>query len=65
MDCAPHPFKRSAPADRIRHRLIDFRVTRIPMRTQERGGGHDHAGLAVTALRNILRNPGLLTGMGA
>jgi len=65
MDCPPHPLKRAAAADGIRHRPIDLGVARIPVRSQECGRSHDHAGLAVAALRNIFRNPGFLTGMAA
>src|SRR4051812_44034752 len=32
---------------------------------QQRGGGHDHAGLAVSALRHVQRHPGLLHRVAA
>jgi hypothetical protein len=30
---------------------------------EQRGGGHNHAGLAIAALRNVFVNPGALTRM--
>src|SRR3569833_2582521 len=65
MDGPPHPLKRSATADRIRHRLVDFGVARDRVRAQERGRGHDHAGLTVAALRDIFGHPALLTALAA
>src|SRR5262245_27218601 len=50
---------RPAPAD-IGHRVVDILVGRLWILLEQRGRGHDLAGLAVAALRHIERSPGLL-----
>src|SRR5436853_254197 len=56
---------RSAPALDARHRLADFRVGRLWIRLQKRGGGHDPAREAVAALRHLLFDVRLLERMRA
>src|SRR5271163_2992523 len=48
-----------AAAD-IRNRRAEFRVTGCGIGAQKRGHGHDHAGLAIAALRDLMVYPGLL-----
>lgn len=60
MNRPAHALKSSAAADGIRHRLIDLGIARIRVGAQEGGRGHNHAGLAVAALRNIFLYPGFL-----
>src|SRR5712692_1715997 len=47
----------------IRHCLVDVLVGRMPVPAQKIGCGHDHAGLAIAALRNVELDPGLLNRM--
>src|SRR6185437_16667488 len=57
--------KVSAAAAEIRHRGIDVRIGRVRLRRQQRGRRHDHAGLAVTALRDFVLDPRFLHAMQA
>src|SRR5438128_7121396 len=56
MDRLANPLVGAAPAD-VGHRLIDLGVGGAPVHGQERRGGHDLPGLAVAALRHVLRDP--------
>jgi hypothetical protein len=38
---------------------------RLGLRGQQRRGRHDHAGLAIAALRDLTLDPGLLNPVGA
>src|SRR5258708_7193164 len=49
----------SAPTD-IGHRFVNVPVGRLRGLLEQRGGGHDLAGLAIAALRHVDRRPGLL-----
>src|SRR5205085_8810252 len=53
----------SAAAADVGHRLVDIGVGRLRLFLQERGGGHDLAGLAIAALRHVDCGPGLLHRM--
>src|SRR5262245_53516510 len=55
----PDALVGAAAAD-VGHRLVDVRVGRLGFFREERRGGHDLAGLAVAALRDVDRRPGLL-----
>src|SRR5579864_8520362 len=44
----------------IGHRFIDVLVGRLGVLLEQRGRGHDLAGLAIAALGNVDRGPGLL-----
>src|SRR5258706_7879365 len=50
----------SAAADVPRHRLVDIGVGGSRYRSEQRGGGHDLAGLAVAALDDLEIEPRLL-----
>src|SRR3989441_4757672 len=52
-------LERAAPAD-VRDRRVDIGVGRPRLVLQESRHRHDHAGLAVTALRHLMVDPGLL-----
>src|SRR5688572_239038 len=54
-----HFLERAAAAD-VGHRSVDVCVGRLGLRREQRRGGHDHPGLAVAALRHLVRDPGLL-----
>src|SRR3546814_8337164 len=47
----------SAAAADARHRGVDLCIAGVAVRAQQRGGGHDHARLAETALRHLLGDP--------
>src|SRR5882672_4982923 len=49
-----------ATAADVGHGLVDVRVGRLRFLGEERGRGHDLAGLAVAALRDVDLRPGLL-----
>src|SRR3546814_13252288 len=55
----------SAAAADARHRGVDLCIAGVAVRAQQRGGGHDHARLAETALRHLLGDPRLLHRMAA
>src|SRR4051794_19746649 len=50
----------TATANVSRHRLIDLVVAGLALLGDERGGVHDLAGLAISALRHVLGAPGFL-----
>src|SRR6266849_4279931 len=56
VDRLANPLVSAAPAD-VGHRLINLSVAGAPVLGQEHRGGHDLPGLAVTALRHVLRDP--------
>src|ERR1700676_1632005 len=53
----------SAAADIAAHEVVDVGVGRFGLLREQRDGGHDLSGLAVTALRDVFLDPGLLHGM--
>src|ERR1035438_3885170 len=55
-----NPFIGPAATEVAVHRLRDLIVRRVRRLRQQRCGGHDLSRLAVAALRNLFRNPGLL-----
>src|SRR6185369_11799237 len=59
VDGLAHFLERAATAD-VGHRRVDVRVGGLGFRLQQRGGRHDHAGLAVAALRHVVLDPGFL-----
>src|SRR6266705_1535370 len=50
----------AAAADVPRHGGVDIAVGRVGVGREQRRRGHDLAGLAITALRHLQRDPGLL-----
>ena len=62
MDRFPDPRIGAAPAD-IGNRLIDRIIVRVGIRRQQGSHTHDHARLAIAALRDLFIDPGLLHGM--
>src|SRR2546427_13084290 len=50
----------TAAADVPRHRGVDVAVGRVGFGGEQSRRGHDLAGLAITALRHLERDPGLL-----
>src|SRR5262245_1091071 len=58
------PLIGPAAAD-VGHGVVDVLVGRSRMLPEQRGGRHDLAGLAVTALGHVERRPGLLHRVGA
>src|SRR2546427_12523451 len=50
----------TAAADVPRHRGVDVAVGRVGVGREQRRRGHDLAGLAIAALRDFQRDPGLL-----
>src|SRR6266581_9507611 len=65
MHGPPDPLVRPAAADVAAQRAVDLAVRRPGRPREERGRGHEHARLAVAALRDLLGDPGLLQGMAA
>ena len=59
-----YPLQRAAAAD-VGDARIDVVIGRRGVLCEERSRGHDHAGLAVAALRNVELRPGLLHRMVA
>src|SRR5258705_3936838 len=59
VDCLAHLLEGAAAAD-IGDGLVDVLVGRLRIVLQQRRHGHDHAALAITALRNVVVDPGLL-----
>src|SRR3546814_5326434 len=55
----------SAAAADARHRGVDLCIAGVAVRAQQRGGGHDHARLAETALRHLPGDPRQLHRMAA
>src|SRR5690606_6416806 len=52
-------------ADVVAHGGVDVGVAGVGVVAQQRYGGHDLTGLAVTALRHVDALPGLLDGVAA
>src|SRR6266446_5803181 len=50
----------AAAADVPRHRGVDIAIGRVGVGREQRSRGHDLAGLAIAALRDLQRDPGLL-----
>ena len=59
MNGGPNTRIRPTPAN-IRHGFVDVGIGWVWLFFQQRGGRHNHAGLAIPALRHLMRNPGLL-----
>ncbi len=59
VDRLSHPRVRAAAAQ-VGHRRVDVRVGRLRVLREERGGRHDHAGLAIAALRDLMLDPRFL-----
>src|SRR6267378_4677042 len=59
MDRGSDPRIRAAAAE-VGHGLVDVPVRRIGLRAQQRHCGEDLAALAVSALRHLMLDPGLL-----
>lgn len=55
----------AATANVATHGVVDVGVGGMRFLREKRDRGHDLAGLAVAALGNVFRNPGLLDGMAA
>ena len=55
----------AAAADVALHRAVDGGVVGVRVGVEQGDGGHDLAGLAVAALRDLLVDPGLLDRMQA
>src|SRR3954447_5039306 len=65
MDGAADGLISTAAADVVAHGFVDISVGGVRGLGEEGSGGHDLAGLAVAALRDVLRDPGLLEGVAA
>jgi hypothetical protein len=52
-----------AAAAQIGHRSVDLGIARFRVGRQQRRRGHQHAALAIAALRHLLREPGALQRM--
>ena len=63
VDGGAHAVVRSAAAD-VGHRLVNVLVGRIRLVLDQRGRGHDHAGLTEAALRHVERKMSSLTIKG-
>jgi hypothetical protein len=61
MNRAPDSFIRAA-ATEIRHFGVDVCVCRLRLAVQQGSCRHDHSGLTVSALRNLMIDPRLLHG---
>src|SRR5215813_3771639 len=59
VDGLTHLLEGSAPAD-VGDGVVDVGVGRLGLVLQQGGHGHDHPGLAIAALRNLVLDPGLL-----
>src|SRR3954454_824439 len=59
VDRLAHLLEGAAPAD-IRDGFVDVLVGRLRLLLEKGGHGHDHAGLAIAALRNVISDPGRL-----
>src|SRR5215471_753092 len=59
VDRLAHLLEGAAAAD-IGDGVVDVLVRGLRLILQERRHGHDHAGLAIAALRHVVGNPGLL-----
>jgi hypothetical protein len=65
MDGFADALVSAAAADVAAHGRVDVCVSGIGFLGEERDGGHDLAGLAVAALRDVLGDPSLLDGVAA
>src|SRR5215831_10647052 len=65
MDGATHPRISSAAADMVGQCCIDFLIGHILLASNQCRGLHDHARLAISALRDVLFDPCFLTRMVA
>src|SRR5271154_4735551 len=63
MDSAADALIGAAAANMAAESFIDVRVGGRGIFREERGGGHDHADLAIATLRDLAREPCLLHGM--
>src|ERR1700688_1283034 len=59
VDCLAHLLEGAAAAD-IGDGFVDVLVGRLPLLLEKRRHRHDHPGLAITALRNVVVDPGFL-----
>src|SRR5258708_17124194 len=59
VDCRAHLLEGAAAAD-VGDRLVDIGVAWLWLLLQQRHHRHDHAGLAIAALRHVVLDPGLL-----
>src|SRR5499426_3656223 len=59
VDGLTHLLEGSAPAD-VGDGAVDVGVGRLGLVLEQGGHGHDHPGLAIAALRNLVFDPGLL-----
>src|SRR5713226_2665515 len=59
VDCLAHLLEGAAAAD-IGDGFVDVLVGRLRLLLEKRSHRHDHSGLAISALRNIVVDPGLL-----
>ena len=65
MDALADAMIGGAAAEVARHGLVDVLVAGVRVALEEGGGGHELAGLAITALGHVEFAPGLLQGMRA
>ena len=63
MDSGAHPLVGAAAAD-VAHGRVDVGIGGVGRARQQRGGGHQHAALAIAALGHLLGDPGLLQRVG-
>ena len=63
MYCVADALIGAAAANMAAESFINVRVGGRGISCEERGGGHDHADLAVATLRDLVREPRLLHGM--
>jgi len=63
MDSLADALISAAAANMAAESFINVRIGGRGIFREERGGGHDHADLAVATLRNLVREPSLLHGM--
>ena len=59
MNRRAHTREGAAAAD-VGDRGVDFLVSRVSVLPEQPGHRHDHAGLTVAALRDLVRDPSLL-----
>src|SRR6266436_6449973 len=60
LDSLADSHIRTAAADVPRHRGVDIAIGRVGVGREQRRRGHDLAGLAIAALRDLQIDPGLL-----
>lgn len=63
MNRGAYPLVGAAAAD-IAHGRVDVGIGGVGRTRKQRGGGHQHAALAIAALGHLLGDPGLLQRMG-